>query len=122
MKKKIRAERNNNGFVYRDENNKRWQGTKCPTCWIKINKEKNPYKYDPYKSRVYSKRQRATLRRKQWEADYRAKDRIAASFRAMKSKYFKEFGPEIGQVMSLLFLCKHKLKGSDVDHLLDKIS
>ena len=59
--------------------------------------------------------------KKQYDAEYYKKNKLYASFRAIKCRLYKNYSPEIAETMLLAYLLKQKAKGYDIDSFINKI-
>jgi len=68
---------------------------------------KNSEKYKEYK--------------KQYDLEYRNKNKTYAYFRTTKSNLYRKYDKETAETMLLCYLLKQKAKGCDIEPFLEKI-
>jgi hypothetical protein len=70
------------------------------------------------KIKEYQKTEKYKSYKKQYSKKYQDENKLYASFRAIKSTYFKKYGEEVGKIMLANYMLKKKLKGIDLELLL----
>lgn len=88
----------------------------------KLNKKKYPYSYFKEYLLKYQKNSESYKKyKKQYDIEYRNKNREYNGFRSTKSRLYKTYGEELGKIKLLTYCLKKQAKGDDMTLFLVKL-